>query len=178
MGRQASSCGIASKAASISVPVIYMTGKDNPAVSRGGASIWLPRLSHKAVLGEVAHRATRESIGGIRINRSRRHGEAIGTVYSRTMSNCEYPQPIASFDPGLRCSPLCLGKEIMSYGASIYRSTAFRKIKSFFGRLVMWVAASFSVSSFRPFANAIGSSKRAPQDTNDSPSPRPDSRAS
>jgi AmiR/NasT family two-component response regulator len=32
MGRQASSCGIASKAASISVPVIYMTGKDNPAV--------------------------------------------------------------------------------------------------------------------------------------------------
>jgi hypothetical protein len=60
--------------------------KRQPRRSRGGASIWLPRLSHKAVLGEVAHRATRESIGGIRINRSRRHGEAIGTVYSRTMS--------------------------------------------------------------------------------------------
>ena len=45
---------------------------------------------------------------------------------------------------------------------------------SFFGRPVTYVAASGSVRSLRPFAKAIGSSKRAPQGTNDGPSPRPD----
>jgi FixJ family two-component response regulator len=53
------------KAAGISVPVIYITGNDSPAVRNGCASIWMPRLSHKAVLGAVADRAARESIGGL-----------------------------------------------------------------------------------------------------------------
>jgi hypothetical protein len=50
------------------------------------ASIRMPCLSHKAVLREVANRATQERIGGVCINRSRLTRGAIGTVYSRTMS--------------------------------------------------------------------------------------------
>jgi FixJ family two-component response regulator len=53
------------RAAGISVPVIYMT-------------VRMHRLSHKAVLGEIADGATPESIGGLRINRTRRHGEPLG----------------------------------------------------------------------------------------------------
>ena len=60
-------------------------GERQPCRSHVCASIRLPRLSHKAVLREVADRAARESLGGPRIKRSRRQG-AIGTVYSRTMS--------------------------------------------------------------------------------------------
>ena len=37
------------KAAGNTVPVIYMTGNDSPADSRGCASIRVPRLSHQAV---------------------------------------------------------------------------------------------------------------------------------
>jgi hypothetical protein len=52
--------------------------KRQPRRSRGCASIRMPRLSHKAVLGEVADRAAPESIGGVRINRTRRHGGPLG----------------------------------------------------------------------------------------------------
>jgi hypothetical protein len=48
--------------ASNSAPVIYMTGKDNPTV-RESTHQRMPRLSHKAVLGEVADRAAQESLG-------------------------------------------------------------------------------------------------------------------
>jgi len=50
------------KATGNSVPVIYVTGNE-PRRSRGSASIRMPRLSHKAVLGEVADGAARESVG-------------------------------------------------------------------------------------------------------------------
>jgi hypothetical protein len=41
-----------------------------PYRSHGCASIWMPRLSHKAVLGEVADGAAQESIGGAHIGRA------------------------------------------------------------------------------------------------------------
>ena len=45
------------------VPVIYMTGKRQPRRSHRCAPIRVSRLSHKAVLCEVADRAARESFG-------------------------------------------------------------------------------------------------------------------
>ena len=41
------------KEANNSVPVVYITGNDSPTVRRGCASIRVPRLSDKAILGEV-----------------------------------------------------------------------------------------------------------------------------
>ena len=51
------------KATGNSVPVIYMTGNDSPAVRTAALSIRVSRLSHKAVLREVADGADRESFG-------------------------------------------------------------------------------------------------------------------
>jgi hypothetical protein len=47
------------KEAGNTVPVIYMTGNDSSAVR----SVWVPRLSHQAVLGHVANRAAQASLG-------------------------------------------------------------------------------------------------------------------
>jgi FixJ family two-component response regulator len=46
------------KEAGNTVPVIYMTGNDSSAVR----SVWVPRLSHQAVLGEVTDGAAEESL--------------------------------------------------------------------------------------------------------------------
>src|SRR5438105_4239836 len=71
------------------------------------------------VLREVADGAPPESIGGVRINRSRRHGGPLGQC---TLEQCPLiqllgPPAYSTFDPGL---VHLLGEEIMSYGASIY----------------------------------------------------------
>ena len=50
------------KAAGVSVPVIYITGNENPAVREAALPIWMPCLSHKAIFGTRANRAASESI--------------------------------------------------------------------------------------------------------------------
>ena len=42
------------KAAGISVPVIYITGNEDPCRSQGCAGLWMHRLSYKALLRAVA----------------------------------------------------------------------------------------------------------------------------
>jgi len=51
------------KAAGNSVPVIYITGNDNPTVRKGCAGLWMHRVSNKAILSSRTDRAAQESIG-------------------------------------------------------------------------------------------------------------------
>jgi hypothetical protein len=104
------------------VPVIYMTGNEDPRRSRGCASIRMPRLSHKAVLGEVAEGLAQESRGGARIKRSRRHGSRwllwviTAGLWDSVLknnalwSNCEDPEPIAPLIRASASSRLRFGK--------------------------------------------------------------------
>ena len=53
---------LALKAAGCSVPVIYMTGNDDPTVHHAALEFRVSRSPHKAILGELACRTTGKSV--------------------------------------------------------------------------------------------------------------------
>jgi CheY-like chemotaxis protein len=86
------------KAAGSSVPVIYMTGNDSPAVRTAALQSGVLRLSHQAILGEVAEGAARrDSLGCLTLSATASPSPALARITSSPRHGASH-QPARSPD--------------------------------------------------------------------------------